>query len=60
MFKECEFAAIISKDPQKELRYIPLSRNLQGAIKEEWESQYNSFFNGKERIINFDPDYKLD
>ncbi len=60
MFKECEFAAIISKGTEKELRYIPLSRNLQGTIKEKWECQYNSFFNGEKRIINFDPDYKLD
>ena len=59
MFKECELAAIITKDTQKELRYIPLSRNLQNTIKDELECQYNSFFNMVEQIINFDPGYEL-
>ena len=60
MFKVCELAAIIAKDTEKKLRYIPLSRNLQQIIKEQWECQYNSFFNAVEEIINFNPDYKLD
>ena len=63
MFKDFELAAIITKDSQKELqkelRYIPLSQDLQDTIKEELEFQYNSFFNKVERVINFDPGYEL-
>ena len=57
MFKICELAAII-EDDKKELRYVPLSRDLQSTIKTEWESQYNKFFKGIEKEVNFDPGYK--
>ena len=57
MFKICELAAIISKDSQKELQYIPLSRDLQSYMKEEWESQYTSFFEEVVKEINYEPGY---
>ena len=58
MFKICELAAIITEDGKKELRYVPLSRDLQSTIKIEWESQYNTFFNRIEEEVNFDPGYE--
>ena len=58
MFKDCEFAAIISTDSEKELRYVPLSRDLQDSIKEEWESQYISFFEEVVGEVNYEPGYK--
>ena len=58
MFKNCELAAIISKDSQKELQSIPLSRDLQRSIKEEWESQYISFFEEVVKEVNYEPGYK--
>lgn len=58
MFKDFELAAIITGEPQKELRYIPLSRNIRNILKEEWKLQYNSFVN-KFKEVKFDPGYKL-
>ena len=58
MFKDCEFAAIISTDSDKELRHVPLSRDLQGSIKKEWESQYISFFEEVIKEVNYEPGYK--
>ena len=58
MFKICELAAIISKGAQRELQYIPFSRDLQSSIKKEWESQYISFFEEVVKEVNYEPGYK--
>lgn len=60
MFEEFELAAIISKDPLENLRYVPLSQDLKSIMNEVWKLQYDSFLTGEEELISFDPAYKPD
>lgn len=58
MFKECKLAAIVSKTSSKELQYIPLSRGVQNIIKEEFESQFISFFEETVKEVYYEPGYR--
>ena len=62
MLNNFQLTAIVSKgtkDTQMDLLHIPLFRELQTNLTEDWSSQYDTFVSEIQEI-DFDPGYKLE
>lgn len=59
MLNNFHLVAIVLKRTGMQLLQIPMSRNVQDTLSDNWQSQYDEFVQEIEEIP-FDPSYKLD